>query len=113
MSTIFARIDVSLQRSDLSARLSAQGAALSTAGGGGPGGGPPLAAPPAAGPSGLAATTAQIDAVHSLLDAAPDPFDVEGILAWVRDATDPRMRELFPNFPLPILDELIDPLQTL
>jgi tetratricopeptide (TPR) repeat protein len=64
-------------------------------------------------PTGLEAATAQVDALSALLDAAPSPLDVEGLLAWLHDATAILSHDGPVSFPLPLLDDLIDPLQTL
>jgi hypothetical protein len=87
-----------------------------TAGGGagGAGGGAPGASAEA-GPakSGVAQTTDQVDAIHSILNGAPDPFDIEGLLGWIDTYSTIRDFEMFANFPLPLIDEWLDPLHTL
>ena len=67
----------------------------------------------APGPSGVERARTQVDALSGLLDAAPSPFDVVGLLAWLHDATAILRQDGFLSFPLPVVEELIDPLQTL
>lgn len=88
----------------------ASGAAGAGAGGGGGAAGAGSAEPA---PTGVAAATAQVDAIRAVLDAAPSPFDVEGLLSLLRQVTRFQSRATFLPLHLPIVDDWIDPLQTL
>ncbi len=90
------------------------GAGSGTAGGGGAGGGGEAGAGPAEpAPTGVAAATTQVDAVRAVLEAAPSPFNVEGLLSLLRQVTQFQSRAAFLPINLPIVDDWIDPLQTL
>lgn len=85
-------------------------------GGATPGNGTDTGVSPSVGtpaPATVEAATAQVDALSALLDAAPSPLNVEGLLAWLRDATAILNRDGAVSLPLPLLDDLADPLHTL
>ncbi|HEX7182489.1 MAG TPA: hypothetical protein VF756_11645 [Thermoanaerobaculia bacterium] len=64
-------------------------------------------------PTGVAAATIQVDAIRAVLEAAPSPFNVEGLLSLLRQVTQLQSRASFLPIHLPIVDDWIDPLQTL
>lgn len=64
-------------------------------------------------PAGIAAVIAQIDAVQTVLDRAPDPLDVGTFLDWLHRGTDFPIRSKVLPQPLPIFDDLREPLDTL
>ncbi len=104
-----------LSQIDLSCMAQGDGGAASAAGdsggGGAPAGGGGAVAPDQ--PSGLAQANQQVDAVNGALDHLPSPLNVANLLRWLNDLTAFRHKANILSRTLPLIDDVIDPLNTL
>ncbi len=65
------------------------------------------------GPSSAPPTPAAIHQANAALDRLPSPLNVETFLAWLYQGTDIPARDAILPIPLPVVDDLRDPLDTL
>jgi hypothetical protein len=92
---------------------------------GGPGGGSPghaslpggvgndRAPSSSTGPGSIAEAANQIQAINDALDVLPSPLNVENLLGWLSSTVGMGYKRDFLPATLPIIDEIIDPLNTL
>ncbi|GAK58615.1 hypothetical protein U27_05589 [Candidatus Vecturithrix granuli] len=63
--------------------------------------------------SGIAEASNQIKTINKVLDSFPSPFNIENFLNWLKDVVAIRHKQNLLPGTIPIIDDIIDPLNTL